>query len=245
VPLSEAAGHSENPWLDVGLLKYIHRQGVPFACQPLGVFFSSSETFVVSRLATEGDLFDFSSSGPSPGKKREDALRPIFQQIVFAVSWLHDRSIAHCDISMENILLTKECDDIPLQVKLIDYGLAAVGERLIIGHRGKPSYQAPEMFEGAFDPFRADTFAVGVMLYASTATCYPWMSTQAGVCRMFALACDKGLDAVLRSQKVNKQPRRLIEVLSENIVDLLRCLLVLNPMDRLSLQNAQQFEWFD
>lgn len=31
-------------------------------------------------------------------------------RIFSAMRWLHDRYIAHCDISMENILVTKELD---------------------------------------------------------------------------------------------------------------------------------------
>lgn len=237
----------ENPWLDVGLSKYLHKHGVPFACEPLGVFFSSSETFVVSSLATEGDLFDFSSGGPPPSKERETQLRPVFQQIFYAVCWLHDRFIAHCDISMENILLSKDCHDGPLQVKLIDYGMASVGERLTVVRRGKPSYQAPEMFEGAFDPFQADAFALGVVLYSSASTLYPWMNTQPGGCQMFALAYDKGLDAVLRRQKISRQHGRtaLFEVLSQNIVHLLRGLLAVNPRDRLAPQKAKQLDWLN
>ncbi len=33
-----------------------------------------------------------------------------FARIFSAMRWLHDRYIAHCDISMENILVTKELD---------------------------------------------------------------------------------------------------------------------------------------
>lgn len=156
---------AENCWLDVGLTKYLDKQGVPFVCQPLGVFFSASETLIVSQFATEGDLFNFATGGPFPGGDRERWLCPLFKQIVHAVLWLHDRLIAHCDISMENILVTRDTEKGFLQVKLIDYCIATVGERLIVGSRGKPSYQAPEMFAGAYD--QADAFSLGVVLYAS------------------------------------------------------------------------------
>lgn len=244
-PTRERREDAENLWLDVGLTKYLQKKGAPFVCELLGVFFSPTETFVVSQLATEGDLFELSRGGPFPGEKREDWLRPLVKQIVDAVVWLHDRLVAHCDISMENILVTREYDNGPLQVKLIDYGMATVGKRWIQGHRGKPSYRAPEMFEGVFDPFRGDVFALGVVIYSTASTTYPWKSTKPGACPWFACAYEEGLDELLRVQMISTQQGSacVVEVLSEHIVELLRGLLAMHPCRRLSLQTAQQYAW--
>lgn len=236
---------SENCWLDVGLAKYLDKEGVPFVCQPLGVFFSASETFVVSEFATEGDFFNFTSGGPFPGSEREKWLCPLFKQVVDALLWLHDRLIAHCDISLENILVTKDAETGFLQVKLIDYGVAAVGQRLIVGCRGKPSYQAPEMIAGAYDPFRADVFALGVVLYSSAATSYPWISTKPGTCKRFVCAHDNGLLALLRRHKIFKHGKtaRIIDTLGGNILVLLHELLAINPRHRVTVRTAKMSEW--
>lgn len=245
-PVKKRREGAENVWFDVGLAKYLDTKGVHFACKLLGVFFSPTETFVVSRFATEGDLFEISPQGPSPGERREDWLRPLVKQVVDAVVWLHDRLIAHCDISMENILVSKEYADGPLQVKLIDFGMAAVGKRLVRGrHRGKPSYRAPEMFQGVYDPFQADVFALGVVIYSTASTTYPWMSTKPGTCPFFACAYEKGLEELLMCQVVSTQQGSvsLIAVLSEHIVELICGLLAMNPWHRLPLPTAQQYAW--
>eukprot|EP00930_Biecheleria_cincta_P027199 TRINITY_DN1909_c0_g1_i1.p1 TRINITY_DN1909_c0_g1~~TRINITY_DN1909_c0_g1_i1.p1 ORF type:complete len:426 (-),score=59.46 TRINITY_DN1909_c0_g1_i1:150-1346(-) len=245
-PMKKPREGAENIWLDVGIAKYLNSKGVPFACKLLGVFFSRTETFVVSSFATEGDLFEMSRFGPSPGERREDWLRPLVQQTFDAVVWLHDRLIAHCDISMENILVTREYDNAPLQVKLIDFGMASCGKRLIRGrHRGKPSYRAPEMFQGVYDPFLADVFALGVVIYSTASTTYPWMSTKPGSCPFFACACAQGLESLLMCQAVSTQHGNvsLIAVLSEDIVKLLCGLLAMSPWQRLTLSTAQQCAW--
>lgn len=245
-PIKKFREGAENIWLDVGLAKYLDTKGVPFACKLLGVFCSPTETFVVSRFATEGDLFEISPRGPCPGERREDWLRPLVKQIVDAVVWLHDQLIAHCDLSMENILVTREYADGPLQVKLIDFGMAAVGKRLVRGrHRGKPSYRAPEMFQGVYDPFLADVFALGVVIYSTASATYPWMSTKPGTCPFFACAYETGLEQLLMCQVVSTQQGSvsLIAVLSEHIVDLLCGLLAMNPWHRLTLPTVQQHAW--
>ena len=47
--------------------------------------------------------------------------RPYFEQLLSAVSYLHseDVAVAHCDIKLENVLLTSAD-----QIKLSDFGLA-------------------------------------------------------------------------------------------------------------------------
>ena len=56
------------------------------------------------------------TQGPEPGLDREKALKPFMVQLFSAMSLLHGRYIAHCDISMENILVSKNPTDGHLQV---------------------------------------------------------------------------------------------------------------------------------
>ena len=47
------------------------------------------------------------------------------------------------------------------------------------GHRGKPSYMAPEMFsQRSYDARAADVFSCGVCAYALAMGSYPWSSTR-------------------------------------------------------------------
>eukprot|EP00440_Ansanella_granifera_P056094 gb/GFBE01060798.1/.p1 GENE.gb/GFBE01060798.1/~~gb/GFBE01060798.1/.p1 ORF type:complete len:362 (+),score=54.87 gb/GFBE01060798.1/:1-1086(+) len=191
------SGHQENicmhphecerPWVDIGLVKYLNMKCVPFVCEPRGIFEDGQMMLSVSDFATEGDFFQFVTGGPTPGEVREAVLRPFMKQIFSAVQWMHDHWIAHCDLSLENILVTKDPHTDTLKIKLIDFSMATVGQTLACGFRAKPSYQAPEMHAApAYDPFQLDMFALGVVLFSSAATVYPWNSTVPGACKCFA-----------------------------------------------------------
>lgn len=49
----------------------------------------------------------------------EPEARQIFSQIISALGYLHSQEIAHRDIKLENVLITKD-----RKVKLIDFGFA-------------------------------------------------------------------------------------------------------------------------
>ena len=54
------------------------------------------------------------------------------------------------------------------QVVLIDFAMAVTENvEMATGHRGKPSYMAPEMFvQQSYDALAADVFSCGVCAYA-------------------------------------------------------------------------------
>eukprot|EP00913_Durusdinium_trenchii_P019726 g18544.t1 len=89
-----------------------------------------------------GDLFDIAAKLGDPGIEREQQIYPIVVSLMQAVRALHVRGIAHGDISLENALLRYGS-----QVVLIDFAMAVTENvEAATGHRGKPSYMAPEMF---------------------------------------------------------------------------------------------------
>ncbi|CAJ1445714.1 unnamed protein product [Effrenium voratum] len=236
---------TENPWVDFGIVRYLAKKSVPWVCEPMGIFMDSEWTYCVSSLATEGDFFNFVSIGPEPGPAREKALQPFMVQVFSAVRWLHDRFIAHCDISMENILVSRERGQ--YQVKLIDFSMAVMGQKVTCGHRGKPSYQAPEMALSPFyDPFALDCFALGVVIFSSTARVYPWLSTVQGSCKCFDYVVQHGHRKFWRTRKIKKTvPVQTIDtVLSEELKQIIEGMLALNACDRLSIEEVFNFGWF-
>lgn len=237
---------TENPWMDLGIVRYLSKKAVPFICEPMGIFMDSSWTYCVSSLATEGDLFCFVSKGVNPGHEREKELQPFMVQIFSAMRWLHNRYIAHCDISMENILVTKEVDG-RYQVKLIDFSMAVPGQKVTCGHRGKPSYQAPEMALSAFyDSFALDCFALGVVLFSAAARIYPWLSTVQGRCKCYDYVLEHGHRRFWRTRKIKKTPpvQSINDVFSEELKQILEGLLALNASERLSLDEVFSYDWF-
>ncbi|HEX7186209.1 MAG TPA: TonB family protein, partial [Thermoanaerobaculia bacterium] len=93
----------------------------------------------------------------------------IGRQVCQALAHLHRQRIVHRDISLANLMLSRDADGRPL-VKLIDLGLAknleAGSDGLTGGlFLGKLRYASPEQFdEGPVDE-RSDLYSLGVVLY--------------------------------------------------------------------------------
>jgi serine/threonine protein kinase len=227
-----SGGSLELPWFDIGLNANLSAQGFQYVCKPLGVFRDEEFTYVASSFASGGDLFGLMDRDPSPGEAREKLIHPIMFQVFTAVRWLHDHGVAHCDLSLENILLTGEDEK---TVKLIDFGMATTSRSCLEGC-GKKSYIAPEMFQGSYNPFMSDNFALGVVLYSLAARAYPWNSTRPGSCRLFDFVCSHGLRAFLARRKVWKgNGKALAQVFGEPLVCLIAGLLDMDPGTRLTL----------
>eukprot|EP00929_Paragymnodinium_shiwhaense_P034178 TRINITY_DN18632_c0_g1_i1.p1 TRINITY_DN18632_c0_g1~~TRINITY_DN18632_c0_g1_i1.p1 ORF type:complete len:380 (-),score=76.17 TRINITY_DN18632_c0_g1_i1:266-1405(-) len=223
----------ERPWVDIGIVRHLNGLGYPFVSELKGVFDDGQHAYVVSTFAEDGDLLRWCNATQlDPGLEREALMLPLFAQVVSAVKWLHNLGIAHRDISLENILVTEGS-----RIRLIDFGMATF-ERECVGNRGKKAYEAPEMHSGAYDPFLTDAFAVGVLAYGMASRDYPWFSTRDEGCRRFRLFRSEGLRRFLSKQKVQSQGsgcRRLVDMLSDSVIELMDGLLNLEPNSRWTL----------
>lgn len=86
----------------------------------------------------------------------------IASAVLDALAYAHERRIIHRDIKPANILIGEGGE-----VKLTDFGLAeALGSGSVAGGGGTYPYMAPEDFaENAESDYRADLWAVGVVVY--------------------------------------------------------------------------------
>jgi len=246
---------SERPWCDLGILLEMNKRGCSDVCQLLGIFRDANMTYVVTSLATEGELLDWCQRVPAPGAVRETQMRPLAQQTLRAVQWLHMHGIAHGDLSLENILLTR--GEHGLRVKLIDFGMACVGRTRQVGQFGKPSYQAPELHQQAsvssggcacwaplvsvvscrfYDAFFADVFALGVVFFTMAAREYPWSSTKRGRCRRFEHVRHHGFINFLQTHTLKDGSGQLLHLFSEGLAEFLAGLLQLEPQQRVHLE---------
>ncbi|CAK0806690.1 unnamed protein product [Prorocentrum cordatum] len=228
----------ERPWMDVGLARRLNEISYPYSVKLLGVFADAKtkSTYVVSSLASEGDLFAWCDREPKPGLRREAAMHPLASQIFKGVRWLHDLGIAHRDLSLENILLHNENG--ALRIKIIDFGMATL-DRVASASSGvgKQSYQAPEVHSSQpYDNIMTDPFSLGVVLFAMAAQDYPWKSTKRNTCELFEYACMFGFTKFLGKRRLRKGAgESLAEVFSPNFTALLASLLATDVEKRLTL----------
>eukprot|EP00446_Apocalathium_sp_SHHI-4_P038644 CAMPEP_0177314500 /NCGR_PEP_ID=MMETSP0368-20130122/11963_1 /TAXON_ID=447022 ORGANISM="Scrippsiella hangoei-like, Strain SHHI-4" /NCGR_SAMPLE_ID=MMETSP0368 /ASSEMBLY_ACC=CAM_ASM_000363 /LENGTH=383 /DNA_ID=CAMNT_0018773645 /DNA_START=76 /DNA_END=1227 /DNA_ORIENTATION=- len=225
-------GEGEHPWVGIGCAALLTNANYQYACPLLGVYRDEQTTHIVMELAHEGDLFSWCHSPhvSVPGPERETLVRPLARQIIQSLQQLHDLSIVHGDVSLENIVLSG-----PLQIQLIDFGKSSTSRFFRSGIRNKSSYAAPEMHTGEeFDGFLSDAFAAGVTLYALLCNEYPWLSTRPVCCKTFDYFCKNGFRAFIKKRRL-RSGAYVEESMSEPVVELLAGLLDPDPASRLTL----------
>jgi len=232
---------TERPWMDISCSYFLHSVNFDYAPEFVGVYRDSTHTSFVSSYIDGGDLFDWASElDLPPGPEREAAVKPIMRQLALALKTLHNKSIAHRDLSCENVLV-QNTDEGP-QVKIIDFAAATNDRWCPSGSYGKPSYQAPEMFEGQYDSFLSDAFAFGVMLYGLCLMDYPWIDLHGRGDKCVQFVRMKGFHAFMERKKLTRTGKKVVECVSSELGELLAGLLNFDPEQRLSLGETALLE---
>ncbi|XP_054163649.1 testis-specific serine/threonine-protein kinase 1-like [Oppia nitens] len=171
-------------------------------------------------------------------KLNESLAKDWMRGISCGLKYLHDKNVVHFDIKVQNILYKEIPNPDPnfppsLNWKLSDYGLAKVYP--IVQHsiheshpRGTPSYMAPEMSFGApFQPKPTDIYSLGLALCESLGgpNCHKTMA-----------------DLILHPHRygpfINKYR------LSDEIKDLISRMVSPLALDRLTIQQILDHNWF-
>lgn len=137
-------------------------------------FFHMIDTLTASYIIMEyvaGE--DLESCLRSLGCMKEEEARPIFQQVVSAVHFLHQRRIAHRDIKLENILV-----DAAGNAKLCDFGMAIkiTEGQMLEEICGSLLYWAPEILaRKPYDGLAGDMWSLGIVLYVLVTGHFPYL----------------------------------------------------------------------
>jgi len=240
--LAHHSREAEQPWQDLGCLTFLNSTGYEYACTLHGVFRDAEYAYVVFSWATEGDLLTWvTKHRPSMGIEAEDHLHPLICQLLQSVAQLHNLSIVHGDLSLENVVLIM--DNLGTQLKLIDFGMSSTRRVQAWNGGGKLIYMAPELYSaGEHDGFLADTFAIGVMIFTMAVGTYPWRSTKPDACQRFECFKKYGiralLDLVWRSDGLISAT-----ALSEEFQEFLQGMLAVSPRKRLTLGEEVYSSW--
>ena len=102
---------------------------------------------------------DLATSLRRIGRFPEDKATEIARQLCAGLAAAHERGVLHRDLKPANVML-----DGAGQVRIMDFGLAAVGAVEDI-RAGTPAYMAPEQLLGREVTQRSDIYALGLVLY--------------------------------------------------------------------------------
>ncbi|XP_044260336.1 phosphorylase b kinase gamma catalytic chain, skeletal muscle/heart isoform isoform X2 [Tribolium madens] len=215
---------------EVAILRHV--AGHAYIIELQDVFESPTFIFLVFELCKNGELFDYLTSVVTLSEKKT---RYIMKQVLEGVAHIHARNIVHRDLKPENILL-----DDNLNVKITDFGFAkklAEGE-LVHELCGTPGYLAPEtlkcsMFEDAPGySYEVDVWACGVIMYTLLVGCPPfWHRKQMIMLRN------------IMEGKYSFSSPEWADI-SEEPKDLIRRLLVVDPKQRISIDDALRHPFF-
>ncbi len=132
----------------------------PNICQVFGIHEEDGKTFIAMAYIDGPSLADKIKERPLPLDEALD----IAVHIAEGLQEAHEKGIVHRDIKPQNVMLTAK-----RQVKIMDFGLAAVAGRSRLTKSGTtlgtPAYMAPEQLEAKEADRRADIWALGCVLY--------------------------------------------------------------------------------
>jgi len=113
------------------------------------------------------------------GQLSIESVLHIGAQIADALAAVHALGIVHRDLKPENLILIDR-DGQPDHVKLIDFGIAQIGQQGAGVALGTAAYMAPEQAAGRPVDGRADVYALGVLLFEMVTGRHPFPSKTDG-----------------------------------------------------------------
>lgn len=154
---------------EVSLLKEVQHKNI---IELFAVYETSNVLFMIMEYC-ESELGAFIKS-KTDGFLDQNENRVLVRQLSSAIKYLHQNSIAHRDLKMENILVkTPESDT--FQTKITDFGLAEKqsvstqsGKREFLEQFcGTPVYMAPEILQKHSYSVKCDIWSLGLIVYES------------------------------------------------------------------------------
>ncbi|KAJ0980014.1 hypothetical protein J5N97_015488 [Dioscorea zingiberensis] len=208
---------------EIGTLKLLRHPNVVRLHEVLA---SKTKIYMVLEYVNGGELFDKIAL---KGRLSEREARKLFQQLIDAVSYCHDKGVFHRDLKPENVLV-----DAKGNIKISDFGLSALPQQLgndglLHTTCGSPNYIAPEVLANrGYDGAISDIWSCGVILYVMLAGHLPFE--------------DRNL-AVLY-QKIYRGETKIPKWFSPGAKNIIKRILNPSPVLRINIAEIKADEWF-
>ena len=133
------------------------------------------DTWMVIEYAIGGDLYDYATRCFKVDSHHPMGLAQrlwVFRECCRRLEVLHSEGIAHRDIKLENFVINKHG-----VICLMDFGFSCPAMNFYVSNEliGTMLYAAPEILKhNIYNPFKADMWAMGVLLYVFLFECLPF-----------------------------------------------------------------------
>lgn len=220
------AAETEALRAEVAILKLVSHPNIIYLQE---VFEDRDTLYLIMPLMAGGDLFDALSQVRCFS---ELTTRKLIQNLLSALSYLHEMGIVHRDIKPENILLVSK--ESVSDIILADFGLSlfASADQVMKIACGTLSYVAPEVLQAQGYTRATDVWGVGVLCYLLLDGRLPFKGT----------AKTEVIQAIIE-QPLDFEETHWASISSE-AKDFISRLLQKNPAQRATVHDAIAHPWF-
>lgn len=199
----------------------------PHVARLVDVYESEEKLSLVMECMEGGELFDRVIQRK---KFTERDAANAAHQMLLALNYLHYHNVVHRDIKLENWLYEKDSTD---HLKLIDFGFSKVynpdTDMKMRMSCGTLAYVAPEVLNKSYG-VKCDMWSVGVVIFILLVGYMPFSGP------------DEKQIANIREGKFTLKPDKWSQV-SEEALDFIKKLIVVNPVKRMSAEEALNHPW--
>lgn len=236
---NDSMNDAESMGTEIEIMKRVRHQHIVALYE---LYESSTCMWLILELVDGGDLNYFISSHRNYS---EMVIAHHFRQILQGLHYLHAQGIVHRDMKLDNILI--KGDHEYGEVKIADFGLSALIRHEnrsydrnystkrkefsgLVDMWGTACYFAPEVIDKRYGP-QADMWSAGCILYEMLCGEHP-----------FEAESDDELYSKIQHARFSLEGKAW-DAVSDNAKDLLRKILVVSPISRLSATEAMSHPW--
>uniref|UniRef100_A0A3P9LXB4 Calcium/calmodulin-dependent protein kinase IGb n=2 Tax=Oryzias latipes TaxID=8090 RepID=A0A3P9LXB4_ORYLA len=191
------------------------------------IYESRTHYYLIMQLVSGGELFDRILDRGMYTEK--DASR-VIQQVLQAVSYLHQNGIVHRDLKPENILYYSQDEDSKIMIS--DFGLSKMTDTGIMSTAcGTPGYVAPEVLAQKPYSKAVDCWSIGVITYILLCGYPPFYEESE----------TKLFSKIMKAQYEFDSP--FWDDISESAKDFIRNMMQKTPSMRYSTEQALRHPW--
>jgi len=192
--------------------------------QLIDIFETPSELFLVLELVSGGELFD---QIVERGNYSEHDAANLIRQVLEGIDYMHRHGVVHRDLKPENLLCAAAN-----VIKIADFGLSKdIESGNLQTSCGTPSYVAPEVLLGGQYDNEVDIWSIGVITYVLLCGFTPFYGDNQR--QLF--------ERILHAKFDFPSPEW--DDVSATAKDFVTKLLVVNPAERLTAEQALKHPW--